>query len=189
MVLCWSNPPHASGKRKIVPAQVSLLGCAVCHFPISILSSHTTPTEPPGRWKLVNGKLVKRIFQRNENRIPFWATTARRTPSRIRVPQKKWRDVEQPPPETRGLLKARNGNVYLDWYCFERKIRVFVVEEVEALNTKRRQTESIKDPATSSNLSTHTTKPHANTYYLTDTIKLLLTDKFKKEQQTVRHNL
>lgn len=56
-------------------------------------------------------------------------------------------------------------------------------------DTKRRQTESIKDPATSSNLSTHTTKPHANTYYLTDTIKLLLTDKFKKEQQTVRHNL
>lgn len=92
-------------------------------------------------------------------------------------------------PETRGLLKARNGNVYLDWYCFERKIRVFVVQEVEALNrTQNDDNGEYKDPATSSNLSTHK-KPHANTYYLTDTIKLLLTDKFKKEQQTVRHNL
>lgn len=115
------------------PTQVSLFGCAVCHFPISVLSSHTTRTEPPGRWKLVNGKLVKRIFLRNENRIPFWATTARRTPTHVRVPQKKWRDVE-PPPKHGVYLKARNGNVYLDWYCFERKIRVFVVEEVEALN-------------------------------------------------------
>lgn len=106
---CWDErnldhggfnfPWHWFYAGPTLPTQVSLLGCAVCHFPISVLSSHTTRTEPPGRWKLVNGKLVKRIFQRNENRIPFWATTARRTPSRIRVPQKKWRDVEQPPPK------------------------------------------------------------------------------------------
>lgn len=47
--------PAPCFREKIVPTQVSLLGCAVCHIPLSVLSSHTTPTEPPGRWKLVNG--------------------------------------------------------------------------------------------------------------------------------------
>lgn len=69
---------------------------------------------------------------------------------------------------------------------FREKIRVFVVEE-EALN--RTQNDKRREKILLLVVIYLHTKTHANTYYLTDTIKLLLTDKFKKEQQTVRHNL
>lgn len=84
-----------------------------------------------------------------------------------------------------GIYKSTKRKRVLDWYCFEKNPRFCCGSGSFKQETKRRRRKKILLLVV---IYLHT-KTHANTYYFTDTIKLLLTDKFKKEQQTVRHNL